>query len=103
MCFRRSFRWLGILLAVGASGASAADRVQVQRITPAGEEVPAGRQIVIQFNRPMVPLGRMSGAPTKWPCKSSRRCLATGAGSTLAPWPASWTRTRRCCRRPATG
>jgi uncharacterized protein YfaS (alpha-2-macroglobulin family) len=31
----------------------------VQRITPEGDDVPATRQIVIQFNQPVVPLGRM--------------------------------------------
>ncbi len=29
------------------------------RVTPEGEDVPAGRQIVIEFNRPVVPMGRM--------------------------------------------
>ena len=37
----------------------AKDALQILRITPTGEEVPPGRQIVIQFNRPVVPLGRM--------------------------------------------
>nr|NIR31536.1 large extracellular alpha-helical protein [Gammaproteobacteria bacterium]NIV77032.1 large extracellular alpha-helical protein [Gammaproteobacteria bacterium] len=35
------------------------EEIRVQRITPSGVDVPAGRQIVIQFNRPMVPVGRM--------------------------------------------
>jgi uncharacterized protein YfaS (alpha-2-macroglobulin family) len=34
--------------------------VQVVRVTPAGKEVPAGRQIVITFDRPMRPVGDMS-------------------------------------------
>lgn len=33
--------------------------LQIVRITPAGEEVPMGRQIVLEFDRPVVPLGRM--------------------------------------------
>ncbi|MBU1169704.1 MAG: large extracellular alpha-helical protein [Proteobacteria bacterium] len=33
--------------------------LEISRITPDGEDVPAGRQIVIQFNQPVVPLGRM--------------------------------------------
>ncbi len=33
--------------------------LRVVRVTPAGDDVPAGRQIVIQFNRPVVPVGRM--------------------------------------------
>ena len=33
--------------------------LQIQRITPDGRDVPTGRQLVFQFNRPVVPLGRM--------------------------------------------
>jgi len=33
--------------------------LQITRITPSGKDVPAGRQIVITFNRPVVPIGRM--------------------------------------------
>lgn len=33
--------------------------LRIMRVTPEGEDVPAGRQIVIEFNRPVVPLGRM--------------------------------------------
>lgn len=33
--------------------------LQITRITPAGEDVPASRQIVFSFNRPVVPVGRM--------------------------------------------
>lgn len=33
--------------------------LELQRITPNGEDVPAGRQLVFQFNRPVVPVGRM--------------------------------------------
>ena len=33
--------------------------LRIVRITPAGEEVPPGRQVVIQFDRQVVPLGRM--------------------------------------------
>lgn len=32
----------------------------VASVTPSGEDVPIGRQVVIQFNRPVVPIGRMS-------------------------------------------
>lgn len=41
--------------------------LQVVRITPAGTEVPAGRQIVIEFDRPVVPLGRMERAESEIP------------------------------------
>ncbi len=33
--------------------------LNILRMTPTGEDVPAGNQIVIEFNRPVVPLGRM--------------------------------------------
>ncbi|MCB1742061.1 MAG: large extracellular alpha-helical protein, partial [Gammaproteobacteria bacterium] len=35
------------------------EALRVVRVTPTGEDVPATRQVVIQFNRPVVPLGRM--------------------------------------------
>jgi uncharacterized protein YfaS (alpha-2-macroglobulin family) len=47
------------LSAAATQAAPDSAAVQVQRITPAGGDVPAGRQIVIQFNRAMVPVGRM--------------------------------------------
>ena len=34
--------------------------LEILRVTPAGDDVPAGRQIVIQFDRPVVPVGRMA-------------------------------------------
>ena len=33
--------------------------LEILNINPNGEDVPAGRQIVFQFNRPVVPVGRM--------------------------------------------
>ncbi|UCF94311.1 MAG: hypothetical protein JSW39_09165 [Desulfobacterales bacterium] len=33
--------------------------LRIDRITPSGNDVPPGRQIVIQFNQPVVPVGRM--------------------------------------------
>ena len=33
--------------------------LEISRITPAGNDVPSGQQIVFEFNRPVVPLGRM--------------------------------------------
>lgn len=38
---------------------SKAKPLEINRITPDGNDVPAFRQIVIQFNQPVVPLGRM--------------------------------------------
>ena len=53
---------LALLLALPGLDALAADAagpLQVRRITPAGSDVPAGRQLVVEFDRPMVPLGVM--------------------------------------------
>ena len=35
------------------------DELQILRITPQGQSVPAGQQIVIEFDQPVVPLGNM--------------------------------------------
>ncbi|SPF41207.1 Alpha-2-macroglobulin domain protein (fragment) [Syntrophobacter sp. SbD1] len=35
------------------------EALKINRITPSGNDVPPGRQIVFEFNRPVVPLGRM--------------------------------------------
>jgi len=59
--------------------------LEIIRITPDGEDVPPGRQIVIQFNRPVVPLGRMERTSEEIPieitpaCKCEWRWLNTSA------------------------
>ncbi len=35
------------------------EALKITRITPSGADVPPGRQIVFEFNHPVVPLGRM--------------------------------------------
>ncbi|MGP8090632.1 MAG: large extracellular alpha-helical protein, partial [Syntrophobacteraceae bacterium] len=35
------------------------DALKITRITPSGNDIPPGRQIVLEFNHPVVPLGRM--------------------------------------------
>ncbi|MGA7539426.1 MAG: MG2 domain-containing protein, partial [Steroidobacteraceae bacterium] len=47
----------GLVLARGGSG------MKVLDVTPGGDEVPPGQEIVVQFDRDMVPLGRM-GVPS---------------------------------------
>lgn len=47
------------LLVLTLSAHSAAAELRVVRVTPSGEDVPAARQVVIEFSEPMVPLGRM--------------------------------------------
>ncbi|MBU1567836.1 MAG: large extracellular alpha-helical protein [Proteobacteria bacterium] len=41
--------------------------LRILRITPTGLEAPPGRQIVIQFDRPVVPLGRMERSAAELP------------------------------------
>ena len=41
--------------------------LRLLRITPSGEDVPPGREIVFQFDRPVVPLGRMERDPSEIP------------------------------------
>nr|XP_061811046.1 alpha-2-macroglobulin homolog [Nerophis lumbriciformis] len=60
--------WLALLIALFAGlPAAAAPELKIRAITPAGEDVSAERQIVIQFDRPMVPLGRMERDPSEVP------------------------------------
>lgn len=47
-----------IWIAFGRAG-SKEDNLLITRVTPSGADVPAEREIVIQFNRPVVPIGRM--------------------------------------------
>jgi uncharacterized protein YfaS (alpha-2-macroglobulin family) len=48
--------------------------LEIIRITPDGEDVPPGRQIVIQFNRPVVPLGRMERTAEEIPIEITPQC-----------------------------
>src|SRR5262249_35709834 len=41
--------------------------LEIIRITPGGDDVSAGKQIVIQFNRPVVPVGRMERSAAEIP------------------------------------
>lgn len=50
---------LAQLLAFDSSTFSADETLSVLRVTPEGEDITATRQIVFQFDRPVVPLGRM--------------------------------------------
>lgn len=47
------------LLCATPSVFAAGKPLEILRVTPSGEDVPAGREIVIQFDRDVVPLGRM--------------------------------------------
>ncbi|MBF0101866.1 MAG: large extracellular alpha-helical protein [Desulfobacterales bacterium] len=48
-------------------GYSADSEFKVLRVIPTGQDVPAARQIVIQFNQPVVPLGRMQRSSEEIP------------------------------------
>ncbi|WP_020407269.1 MG2 domain-containing protein [Hahella ganghwensis] len=50
---------LAELLAFDSANAANDSTLRVLRITPKGNDVPAGQQIVFQFDRPVVPIGRM--------------------------------------------
>ena len=66
-CYRaRSIIWLAILFFIAglnlpamANSSDEPAALRVVRITPTGKDVPAGRQIVFQFDRTVVPVGRM--------------------------------------------
>jgi uncharacterized protein YfaS (alpha-2-macroglobulin family)/uncharacterized protein len=49
------------------SRSDTADPLRVLRVTPNGQDVPASRQIVIQFDRPVAPIGRMERRPEEIP------------------------------------
>ncbi len=57
------FTVLGVLLNITVATSlcvAAPPPLHITRITPSGMDVPAGRQIVFQFDRPVVPMGRMA-------------------------------------------
>jgi uncharacterized protein YfaS (alpha-2-macroglobulin family) len=62
MAYVRGIARAAALLGLAAAAVAqpgATSPLRITGITPAGTNVPAGRQIVIQFNRPVVPIGRM--------------------------------------------
>ena len=42
-------------------------QLKITRVTPEGDDVPAGRQLVFQFNRPVVPIGKMERSDSEIP------------------------------------
>lgn len=53
--------------AFDSADATALKNLEIIRVTPDGEDVPAGKQIVIQFNRPVVPIGKMERESSEIP------------------------------------
>ncbi|MGA2401025.1 MAG: alpha-2-macroglobulin family protein [Syntrophobacteraceae bacterium] len=52
---------------LSAAESSPGEALKVTRITPSGADIPPGRQIVFEFNRPVVPLGRMERSASEIP------------------------------------
>ncbi|MCE5336575.1 MAG: hypothetical protein LLG06_18515 [Desulfobacteraceae bacterium] len=48
-----------LLAASAPAGDGTSKELKISRILPSGEDAPTSRQIVFEFNRPVVPLGRM--------------------------------------------
>ena len=55
--------------ALDSADAAQEKDLKITRITPDGLDVPAARQVVIEFNRPVVPLGRMERTADELPVK----------------------------------
>ncbi len=50
---------IGFMVGICVSSVAAATTLQLLRMTPEGNDVPPGRQVVFRFDRPVVPVGRM--------------------------------------------
>jgi uncharacterized protein YfaS (alpha-2-macroglobulin family) len=61
----------GNFWASGSAVAATSDKLAIARITPSGEDVPAERQVVIEFDRAVVPLGRMERDAAEIPVEIS--------------------------------
>ena len=59
MMRRPPSRFAPWVLLCGLGAAQAAHGLELRRITPAGNDVDAGQQITLSFDRDVVPLGRM--------------------------------------------
>lgn len=102
-------QWLfALVLSIMLSKVAADEPLQVLGVNPTGVDVPAGRQIVIQFNRAVVPIGRMErkssevpvtvhpepGCEWRWLDRSTLACqlseknaLLPATRYTLTVWP----------------
>ena len=57
----------GFFAGTDSASGDAPGELRITRITPSGMDVPAGRQIVFEFNRAVVPLGRMERSGSEVP------------------------------------
>ena len=65
--------------AFDSANAAQEKTLSIIRVTPDGEDVPAGKQVVIQFNRPVVPIGKMERSASEIPVIISRRSVKNPA------------------------
>lgn len=56
----RAFALLLLCLSAPAAAQDGPKELRIVRITPTGEDVASVRQIVLEFNRPVVPVGDMA-------------------------------------------
>ena len=66
-CFSILLALFNVVFAASLSVAAGPPPLHITRITPSGTDVPAGRQIVFQFDRPVVPMGRMARKASEIP------------------------------------
>ena len=67
VCFVVLVALLHPLATAGLNAAENPPALHITRITPSGEDVPAGRQIVFQFDRPVAPIGVMGRKASEIP------------------------------------
>ena len=61
----------GLIIIPGLAIAATSAPLRITRITPTGQDVPPGRQIVFQFDRAVVPVGRMDRKADEIPIQIS--------------------------------
>ena len=66
-CLAILFTFAVLIFATGGAFGAEPTALSIVRITPTGRDVPPGRQIVIQFNRAVVPVGRMERRASEIP------------------------------------
>ncbi len=66
-CLMILFTCVGVIFSADRSFAKEPAELRIVRVTPTGQDVPPGRQIVIQFNRAVVPVGRMERRASEIP------------------------------------
>ena len=68
LCMTALLAWAGMAQAAyDSADAPKSGPLEVLRVTPEGDDVPVGKQIVIQFNRAVVPVGKMERSAAEIP------------------------------------